>query len=81
MAALFDSGGTISLTHKHMLSTEVPLLINTNQIFTTLAGEFQSNRQVLLQDIVLPECKCTAYIINYTCQVFIGPCSYDIILR
>ena len=34
----------------------------------------------LLQDIVLPEFKHTAYIINHTCQVFTGPCSYDIIL-
>ena len=63
-----------------MLSTEVTPSISTNQILTTLAGEFQSNRQVQLQDIVLPEFKRTAYIINHTCQVFIGPCSYDIIL-
>ena len=80
MTALFDSGGTISLIHKHMLSTEVTPLISTNQIFTTLAGEFQSNRQVLVQDIVLPEFKRTAYIINHTCQVFTGLRSYDIIL-
>ena len=63
-----------------MLSTEVTPLISTNQIFTTLAGEFQSNRQVLVQDIVLPEFKRTAYIINHTCQVFTGLRSYDIIL-
>ena len=80
MIALFDSGGTISLIHERMLSTVVTPSISVNQIFTTLAGEFQSNRQVLLQDIVLPEFKRTAYIINHTCQVFIGPCTYDIIL-
>ena len=79
--ALFDNGGTISLIHERLLSTEITPSISTNQIFTTLAGDFQSNRQVLLQDIVLPEFKRTAYIINHTCQVFIGPCSYDIILR
>ena len=45
MIALFDSGGTISLIHKRMLSTEVTPSISTNQLFTTLAGEFQSNRQ------------------------------------
>ena len=54
MTALFDSGGTISLIHEHMLSTEDTPSISVNQIFTTLAGGFQSNRQVLLQDIVLP---------------------------
>ena len=81
MTALFDSGGTISLIHEHMLLTEVTPSISVNQIFTTLAGEFQSNRQVLLQDIVLPEFKHTAYIINHTCQVFTGPCSHDIIHR
>ena len=80
LTALFDSGSTISLIHERVLLTEVTPLMSTNQIFTTLAGEFQSNRQVLLQLIVLPELKRTPYIINHTCQVFIGPCSYDIIL-
>ena len=80
MTALVDSSGTISLIHECMLLTEVTPSISVNQKFTTLAGEFQSNRQVLLQDIVLLEFNCTAYIINHTCQVFIRPCSYDIIL-
>jgi hypothetical protein len=80
MTVLSDSGSTISQIHERVLSTEVTPSISTNRIFTTLAGEFQSNRQVLLQDIVLPEFKCTAYIINHVFQVFIGPCAYDIIL-
>ena len=80
LIALFDSGGTITLVHKHVLLTEVKPFISNKQTFTTLAGEFQSNRQVVLQDIVLPEFKCTAYIDNHTCQVFLGPCSYNIIL-
>ena len=80
MIALFDSGGTISLIYERMLLTEVTPSISVNQKFTTLAGEFQSNRQVLMQDIVLPEFKCTTYIINLTCQVFTGPYPYDIIL-
>ena len=81
LIALFDSGGTITLVHEHVLLTEVKPFINIKQRFTTLAGEFQSNRQVVLQDIVLPEFKCTAYINNHTCQVFLGLCSFDIILR
>ena len=80
LIALFDSGGTITLVHEHVLLTEVKPFINNKQTFTTLAGEFQSNRQVVLQDIVLPEFKRTAYIDNHTCQVFLGPCLYDIIL-
>jgi hypothetical protein len=80
LTALFDSGGTISLIHEGVLLTEVTPLISTNQIFTTLAGEFQSDRQVHLQEIILPEFECTAYIMNHTCQVFIGPCAYIIIL-
>jgi hypothetical protein len=80
LIALFDSGGTITLIHERVLMTGVTPFISTNQIFTTLAGEFQSNKQVLLQDIVLPEFKRTAYIQSHACQVFIGPCSYDIIL-
>ena len=43
MTALFDSGGTISLIHERMFSTEVTPSISANQIFTTLAGEFHSN--------------------------------------
>jgi hypothetical protein len=55
-------------------------LIGTIQNFTILAGEFQSNCQVLLEEIVLPEFKRAAYIDSQQCQVFTGPCSYDIIL-
>ena len=39
-------------------------LIGPTQNFTTLAGEFQSNQQVLLEEIVLPEFKHTSYIEN-----------------
>ena len=80
LMALFDSGGTITLIHKRVLLTEVTPSISTNQIFTTLAGGFQSNKQVLLQDIVLPEFNCTANVQSHACQVFIGPCTYSIIL-
>ena len=78
--ALFDSGGTISLIHERVLVTNVKPIITKNQTFTTLAGKFQSNRQILLQDILLPEFKRTAYVNSQACQVFIGPCSYDIVL-
>ena len=43
-----------------MLLTEVTPLIRANQIFTTLADEFQPNGLVFLQDIVLPEFKHAA---------------------
>ena len=79
LMALFDSGGTITLIHKRVLLTEVTPSISTNQIFTTLAGGFQSNKQVLLQDIVLPEFNCTANVQSHACQLFIGPCTYNII--
>ena len=80
LTALFDSGGTVSLIHERILSSNVKPSIGTNQIFMTLAGQFQSNLQVHLQNIVLPEFKCTAYIDYHDCQIFIGPCYYDIIL-
>ena len=78
--ALLDSGGTISLIHQRVLATNVKPIITKNQTFTTLAGRFQSNRQVLLQDSVLSEFRHTAYIDSQACQVFIGPCLYNIIL-
>ena len=71
--------GTISIIHACSISTEVIPTIGNNQIFTRLAGRFHSNQQVLLQEI-LPEFKCTAYIDKQTCQVFTGPCMYDVIL-
>ena len=80
LTALFDSGGTVSLIHERILSPNVKPSIGTNQIFTTLAGQFQSNRYVRLQNIVLPEFKRTAYIDNHDCQIFIGPCYHYIIL-
>ena len=74
LKALFDSGGTISLIHEWILLPNIVPLIGLTQNFTTLAREFQSNRQVLLEKIVLPEFKHTTYIDNQQCQVFSGPC-------
>lgn len=80
LMALIESGGTISFIHKHVLLTEVASSISTNQIFTSLAGEFHSDRQVLLQDTVLLEFIYTACVESHTCQALIGLCSYDNIL-
>ena len=80
LTALFDSGGTISLIHELILLPNIVPLTGPTQNFTTLAGDFQSNRQVLLEEIVLPEFKRTSYIDSQQCQVFSGPCCYDIIL-
>jgi hypothetical protein len=80
LTALFDSVGTISLIHERVLLPDMVPLIGPMQNVTTLAGEFQSNRQVLLEEIVHPEFKRTAYIDSQQWQVFTGPCCYDIIL-
>ena len=72
--------GTISILHKQVLLSEVKPIISRTQNFTRLAGDFQSNRQVFLQDIVLPEFKCRAYIKDHIFQLFIGPYTHDIIL-
>ena len=80
LAALFDSGGIVSLIHACILLPDDKPSIGTKQIFTTIAGQFQSQWQVLLQNKVLTEFKCTAYIDNHTCQIFIGPCYYNNIL-
>ena len=80
LTALFDSGGTLSLIHEQILLSNIVPLIGPTQNFTTLAGDFQSNQQVLLEEIVLPEFKYPSYIDSQQCQVFSGPCCYDIIL-
>ena len=45
LIALFDNGGTITLFHERVLMTRETPFISTNQIFTTLAGEFQSKKK------------------------------------
>jgi hypothetical protein len=55
-------------------------LIGPIQNITTLACEFQSNPQVFLEEIVLPDFKCTECIDSQQCQVFTGPCCCDLIL-
>ena len=77
---LFDSGGAFSLIYACVISMEVIPTIGNKQIFTTLAGKFHSNQQVLLQEIVLPKFKYNGYTDKQTCQVFNGPCMYDVIL-
>jgi hypothetical protein len=64
-----------------VLLTEATPLMCTKQIITALAGEFQSNRPVLLQDKVLLEIIHTTYMEGHACQVFIGTCTYDIIFE
>ena len=51
-------------------------LIGPIQNFTTQAGEFQSDLQVSLEEIALPEFKHSSYIDSQQCQVFTGPCCY-----
>ena len=64
-----------------MCQNDIQSIVSRTQIFTTLAGDFQSNRHVLLQDIVLPEFKRTADIKDHVCQIFIDSCSHDLILQ
>ena len=60
-----------------MLLPKIVPFIGPTQNFTTLTGEFQSNWQVLLKGIVLPELNHTSYIDSQQCQVFTCPCWYD----
>ena len=68
LTTLLDSGGTISLIHEWILLPNIVPLVGPTQNFTTLAGDFQSNQQVLLEEIVLPEFKSTSYIDSQQCQ-------------
>jgi hypothetical protein len=76
LMALFDSGGTISLIHKFVLLPDIVPLIRPIQNFATLAGDFQSNCQVSIEEIVIPKFKHTANIDSQQYQVFTGPYCY-----
>ena len=45
LVAVFECRGTITSIHERMLLIEITPLISTNQIFTTLASEFQSSKK------------------------------------
>ena len=64
LTTLFDSGRNILLIHECVLLPNMVPLIGPMQNFTTLADEFQSNCQVVFEEIVLPEFKYIAYIDN-----------------
>ena len=80
LRALFDTGGTVTLVHAQALTNSVIPTQSNTQTFTTIAGQFESKQHVLFQNIVLPEFKQTAKIDSHSCQVFHGPCAYDIII-
>ena len=63
-----------------MLTNSVIPTQSKTQTFSTIAGQFESKQRVLFQNIVLPEFKQTAKIDSHSCQVFHGPCAYDIII-
>ena len=66
--------------HARVLTNGVVPTQSNIQTFTTTTGQFESKQFVLFQNIVLPELKCTAKIDSHSCQVFHGPCAYDIII-
>ena len=82
MRVLFDSGGSHSLIHSSCLPPGAcpSLLPEGKKALQTIAGTFQSQREVYCKGIALPEFNKTRSVDGVSCFVFDAPCNYDIIL-
>ena len=79
---LFNSGGSHTMIHEIALPLNVSPVLSQlgRQKMQTVAGLFETNREVQLQEIILPEFDKTKQIDGQTAHVFNSPCNYDIIL-
>ena len=81
LRVLFDSGGSHTLIHSHCLPLgATPTLLSAKQSLQTVAGTFASQRQVYLEEILLPEFDSKTRIEGLHAYVFDAPCNYDVIV-
>ena len=80
LLVLLDSGASGSWINKASLPHNVVPTIVDTVTGKTMAGEFTSNRQVRLQQFVLPEFSKHRVMPELVARVFEQPCRYDLIL-
>lgn len=80
MRVLLDTGASRTMINSKMLPKGATPTLIENSNFTTVAGSFQSKRQVYLNQIILPEFDKTRKIDGISAYVFDEPCAYDVII-
>ena len=81
LKVLFDSGGSNTMIHACCLPVgAIPSLLPKKSKFKTIAGTFDSSREVLLEDVVFLEFHKTKRISGAKAFVFNANCNYDMIL-
>ena len=81
MKVLFDSGGSSTMIHARCLPVgAAPSLLPKKSKFQTIAGAFDSSREVFLEDVVFPEFDKTKRVSGLKAFVFDADCNYDMIL-
>jgi hypothetical protein len=81
LRSLFDSGGSATMIHERCLPRGCETTRLTNNVTSnTIAGNFSSERCVLMKEITLPEFDRNKKIDQQGAFVFGGECNYDVIL-
>jgi len=81
LRVLFDSGGSCTWISSRALPHGcIPDVLTNPTRSVTLAGSVETNKFVMLYDILLPEFDRNKKIEQQGAFVFDGPCNYDIIL-
>jgi hypothetical protein len=80
--ALFDSGSDTTFIHQQSLPPCANATIIAGKTGgQTLAGKLTTNRQVHLQEIILPEFSQSSRVDGIKAYVFNSTCNYDIIFK
>jgi transposase InsO family protein len=77
---LLDSGSKTSWYNHHALTPKIIPTITTALSGVTMAGNFSSEHQVTLHDLLLPELRQDIVLPELHARVFKAPCRYDMIL-
>ena len=74
LLVLFDSGSTTSWFNRKTLPTGVHGTTVESITGSTIVGTFNSNQQVHLTNLVLPEFQCNHFIPDLNCCIFMAEC-------
>ena len=82
LRVLFDSGGTKTMIHERILPQGAEIRTDSqNRMCNTVAGQFNANKTVVVEDFILPEFDRSKRVLGGTFTVFNIPnCAHDVIL-
>ena len=82
LRVLFDSGGTKTMIHERILPQGAEIRTDSqNRMCNTVAGQFNANKTVVVEDFILPDFDRSKRVLGGTFTVFNIPnCAHDVIL-